>query len=72
MTAKLAIYQHFILRLCDADKRATHPPTRVSARMQRVREAAAIYAANAVEIEAAMQTETEQKERTVWARNIET
>ena len=57
MTAKLAIYQHFILRLCDADRRAAHPPTRVAAMTYRVRETDAVYAANAEEIEAAMQAE---------------
>lgn len=61
MTAKLAIYQAYINRLCDADKRATHPPTRTSARSQRVCEAAAIYAANAEEIEAAMQAQQGEK-----------
>lgn len=68
MTAKLVVYQNAINRMCDADKRATHAPTRINARMHRVREAAAIYAANAEEIKAAMQaeaTQTEQKERTV-------
>lgn len=57
MTAKLAIYQHFILRMCDADKRAAHPPTRIAARIHRVRECAAVYAANADEIETAVQND---------------
>lgn len=63
MTAKLVIYQNAINRMCDADKRATHDITRINARMHRVREVAAIYAANAEEIEAAMQAEqtTSQK-----------
>ena len=59
MTAKLLIYQHFILRLCDADLRATHGPTRVAARSYQVHEVAAIYAANQADIEAAMQAESE-------------
>lgn len=71
MTAKLAIYQAYINRLCDADKRATHAPTRISARMQRVYEAVAIYAANAEEIEAAMQTEqTTSQEGVSYGQNL--
>lgn len=59
MTAKLLIYQHFILRLCNADLRATHGPTRTSARSQRVHEAVAVYAANQADIEAVMKAESE-------------
>lgn len=61
MTAKLLIYQHFILRLCNADLCTTHAPTRTSARSQRVYEAVAVYAANQADIEAAMKAESEAR-----------
>lgn len=71
MTAKLAIYQQFILRMCDADKRATHAPTRIAAMTYRVRETAAVYAANAEAIEAAIQDKrTTNQEGVSYGQNL--